>query len=420
MFILVFLFVLAAPAFAQLTDEQRQLNTASFETVWTTIRDTHWEKNPGGLNWQAVHDEFRPQIEAAASMDAARAVLRDMLGRLKQTHFAIFPFGPLDDAGSAEGGSAGAGFHFSLLDGHAIVTEVEAGSPAEQAGVKIGWEVLSAGGPEFPPVIAALHSDLALHELQIERAVLARLTGPPGTKRRFTFVDGGNARVALDLQLVAPRGDLAAFGNLPPSPVFFETHRIGNAGYIRFNTFLDLVRVMDAFGDAVTGCAKCDGIVIDLRGNPGGIGGMAMGMAGWLVDKPNLRLGTMLMRGATLNFVINPRPGAFTGPLAFLLDASSASTSEIFAGGLKDLGRARVFGTRSAAAALPSIIRKLPNGDGFQYAVANYISQGGQALESNGVTPDVEVQRTREGLLAGHDAVLDAALEWIAKQKGKP
>jgi carboxyl-terminal processing protease len=103
--------------------------------------------------------------------------------------------------------------------------------------------------------------------------------------------------------------------------------------------------------------------------------------------------------------------------VAILVDGSSASTSEIFAGGLKDLHRARIFGTLTAAAALPSVITRLPNGDGFQYAVANYISEGGQALEGNGVTPDIEVKLTREELLAGHDSVLDAALDWIRKQK---
>ena len=65
------------------------------------------------------------------------------------------------------------------------------------------------------------------------------------------------------------------------------------------------------------------------------------------------------------------------------------------------------------------MITRLPNGDGFQYAVANYISEGGQALEANGVIPDQEVKLTRETLLAGHDAVLDAALDWIRSQKDK-
>jgi len=128
----------------------------------------------------------------------------------------------------------------------------------------------------------------------------------------------------------------------------------------------------------------------------------------------------MLMRDTTLHFVVNPRAEVFKGPVAVLVDGSSASTSEIFAGGLKDLGRARIFGERTAAAALPSFIEKLPNGDGFQYAVANYISEGGQALEGNGVTPDTPVRLTREALLAGHDPVVDAAQQWIKEQRQKP
>jgi carboxyl-terminal processing protease len=125
----------------------------------------------------------------------------------------------------------------------------------------------------------------------------------------------------------------------------------------------------------------------------------------------------MYLRDTSIKFVINPRAEVFKGPVAILVDGSSASTSEIFAEGLKDLGRARVFGTRTAAAALPSIIEKLPNGDGFQYAVANYVSEGGKPLEANGVIPDVEVKLTRKALLAGHDPVVDAAVDWIKKQR---
>jgi carboxyl-terminal processing protease len=174
--------------------------------------------------------------------------------------------------------------------------------------------------------------------------------------------------------------------------------------------------VMGEFQGIIQDCTACSGLIIDLRGNPGGIGGMAMGMAGFLVNQPNQRLGTMQTRDVSLNFVINPRPVVFGGPVAVLIDACSASTSEIFAGGLKDLGRARVFGTRSAAAALPSVIERLPNGDGFQYAMANYISEGGEALEGNGVEPDVEVKLVRASLLAGHDSVVDAALSWMKKE----
>jgi carboxyl-terminal processing protease len=221
----------------------------------------------------------------------------------------------------------------------------------------------------------------------------------------------------LVLDLVEGRGNWAEFGNLPPQRVWYEDRRYGQVSYVRFNVFLDIPRVLPAFEKSIRECAPCDGVIVDLRGNPGGIAGMTMGMAGFLVNQPGQQLGTMYTRGAALKFVINPRVPVFTGPVAVLLDGTSASTSEIFAGGLQDLGRARVFGTRSAAAALPSIFTTLPNGDGFQYAIANYVSQGGKTLEGAGVTPDEEVKLTREGLATGHDAVIEAALAWIKKEK---
>src|SRR5262249_32758119 len=135
------------------------------------------------------------------------------------------------------------------------------------------------------------------------------------------------------------------------------------------------------------------------------------------INKPNQRLGTLTTRQGELKFVINPRLPSFGKPLAVLVDGTSASTSEIFAGGLQALGRARIFGTRTAGAALPSLIDQLPNGDAFQPPTANYVSEGGRTLEGNGVIPDVEVSPTREGLLAGHDAVLEAAVKWIGAQK---
>jgi carboxyl-terminal processing protease len=420
------LFFLALSLYGQpavnLAPGERQLNLDSFEKVWTTIRDKHWEKNPGGLDWQAIHAEFRPKVENAKNIDELRAILREMLGRLHQTHFGIFPTGIYQAIGDADAaGDGSSGIDLRLLDGQAVVTGVDPGSPAERAGVKPGWAIVNVKGRDVAAGIRELAADPTVPELMLTRALLARLSGPVGGKANVTFLDGAGRMVALDLDLVPSRGQLSRFGNLPEMRVWFESKRLdeapGRIGYVRFNMFLDLPRVMESFGKAVTDCEHCSGFIVDLRGNPGGIGGMAMGMAGYLVTQQGLRLGSMYTRDATLNFVINPRLGAFTGPLAILVDSGSASTSEIFAGGLKDLGRARVFGTRTAAAALPSVVERLPNGDGFQYAVANYISEGGKPLEGIGVQPDVDVKLSREALLAGRDSVVDAALEWIRKQR---
>ena len=411
---LILVLAAALPAFGQAAT---RLDLESFEKVWTTVRDKHWQAKPGGLDWQAIHDEYRPRVEKAASHDEARAVIQEMLGRLKQSHFAIIPavvYSVLDDEGEGPGVT---GIDARVLDGQAVVTGVDPGSAAEKQGVRPGWQIQSAGGKELKPVIDQALSNPAIHELQLTRAVLARLSGPVGGTLDVTFLDGAGKTVSLRMDLTPPRGALSAFGNLPAQHVWIENKRIGPTAYVRFNMFLDLPRVMAGFQQTVENCKACDGLIIDLRGNPGGIGGMAMGMAGFLVDKPNQRLGTMYTRDSTLNFVVNPRADVFSGPVAVLVDSCSASTSEIFAGGLKDLGRARVFGTRTAAAALPSAFERLPNGDGFQYALANYISQGGQPLEGLGVTPDVMIELTRPALLAGNDPVVDAAISWIRSQK---
>lgn len=375
---------------------------AAFDQVWTTIRDTHWQKDaPGGLDWNAIRAEYRPRVEAAKSTAEARAAMQEMLRRLKQTHFGIV--GGYSPSEEGEGGSGSTGIDLRVLDGEVVVTAVDPGSPAERAGVRPGWAIRSANGRAMtiPP----------LPELQLTRAMLARVSGPIG--RGITIVFD---QATLTLDLATPRGAQVDFGNLTGSRVWYEDRRIGSTAYVRFNLFLDIPRIIPSFDRTLKACAPCDGLILDLRGNPGGIGGMAMGMAGFLLEKPNQRLGTMFMRDATLNFVVNPRPPVFAGRVAVLMDGTSASTAEILAGGLQDLGRARIFGTRSAAAALPSILTTLPNGDAFQYAIAGYVSQSGKALEGAGVTPDVEVKLTREGLLAGHDAVLDAALDWIRKQ----
>ena len=218
-------------------------------------------------------------------------------------------------------------------------------------------------------------------------------------------------------QVSPHEGTLVHFGNLPESRLYFESRTLPDgAGYIRFNEFLDPATIMPKFEAALKGFARAPGVILDLRGNPGGIGIMAMGIAGFFIDKTGQKLGEMKMRQTTLQFVIFPRPETYAGKLAILVDENSASTTEILAGGLQDLKRARIFGTRTMGAALPSDIIRLPNGDGFQYAQASYTSVNGKILEGNGVTPDVIVRQTRESVLADHDLVIEAADNWITSQ----
>jgi carboxyl-terminal processing protease len=221
----------------------------------------------------------------------------------------------------------------------------------------------------------------------------------------------------------ATEGLPATVGNLPTMYVRVEseelrTKRNAKVGLIRFNVWMPLVDGL--VQQAVDRFREAKGIVIDLRGNPGGLAAMIMGISGHFMTerKP---LGTMKSREAELRFVANPRLVSATGqrvepyggPLAILVDSMTGSASECFAGGLQALGRARVFGQTSMGQALPAFFDKLPNGDVLIHATGDFVTANGTRLEGRGVIPDQMVPIVREELLAGRDGTLEAALAWV-------
>lgn len=405
-----------------LSDEARRLHLASFDMIWETIRDKHFDPALNGVDWQSVRDELRPKLEQAEDEQTAREIMSDMIDRLGQSHFGILPRAAYDSIREEERvtGDGVPGLHVRVVGNDALVVKVESNFPAEKAGVKPGWIIRSIRDQQIAPIlerVSKAYENSTQKPLRLAMAVEGRLRGPVGQTLPIEFVDGENQTRKLEIGLARPPGNPARFGNLPPMRVEFESKRLdGDIAYIAFNLFFDPSGLMPKIGEAVEQAIEAPGLILDLRGNPGGIGAMAMGIGGWFIPDKGRKLGTMITRDSRLNFVILPRPQVYSGPLAILVDGCSASTTEILAGGLQDLGRGRVFGTPTAGAALPSTIVRLPNGDGFQYAFANYIAEGGQALEGRGVLPDELVAPTREALLKQRDPVLQAALDWIRSQ----
>jgi carboxyl-terminal processing protease len=407
---------------ASLTEEQARLNLESFDTVWTTVRERHFDPELGGLDWDAVRAEFRPRVEKAATMREAQQAMQQMLQRLDHSHVAIMPGDVLEAMARPpqEGDLGVTGIDVRVLDGHAIVTSVAPGSPAAEGGVRPGWELARIGDEEIPPVLASVgeeFEDSTYHDLVLAEVVRARLVGPIGKSVALELLDGEGEARRLEIGHAEERGVRSDVGHLVGQYVHIESRRVEpEVGYISLNKFMNPAAVMPPFEKAIRSFADTRGVVLDLRGNPGGIIGMGMGLAGWFVDEKDRYLGKLILRETELKAIVFPRPGAYGGRLAILVDGLSGSTAEIFSGGLKDLGRARIFGSRSAGAALPSEIVKLPNGDGFQYVIADYISASGEQLEGVGVIPHVEVRPTREALLQGRDLVVEAALAWIGEK----
>jgi carboxyl-terminal processing protease len=392
--------------------ETQDLQLASFDQVWNTIHERHWDNEKAGAAWDRARAELRPQAEQAQTPEQVRPVMTKLLAMLGESHFTIIPaeaYDPMQNGG--EEGAAEPEFDFRILEGRAVVTRA-AGS------VQSGWILRCIERKETQPLIEKISAATPKRreaELIAWAVLHQKLSGAPNQTKSLTFVTGSGECKTLNVPLLAPR-HMAQFGNLPPLAMQVEFQRAGNVGWFRFNAFLDPEWLQERLGSAVQECAACTGFILDLRGNLGGLVQLAAATAAWFMPDQKA-LGTLTSRTGSLRLVVFPRQQRFTAKLAVLVDSLSVSSAEFLAAGLKDLGRARLFGEVTQGAALPSVVAKLPNGDRFQYAVADYISASGAAVEGAGVTPDVIVRPNRNDYLAGHDPALDAARQWIQSKE---
>ncbi|HUK89188.1 MAG TPA: S41 family peptidase [Blastocatellia bacterium] len=392
----------------------------SFEIVWRTVKDRHFDPNFGGVNWDQVKQKYLPRLDTLKTDDQFYSMLQEMLNELHESHFAIIPPEAVADE-SKDADTGGIGIDLRIIDGRAVVSRVDPDSTAAKAGITPGSIIESVGGAtvaDLTKPFEAVKGTETLKELREVRAVLAHTGGKPGSAVRITWIGAGDQMHDVSVERAKQPGEYSeAIGNFPAQLVEFESKRIaGDIGYIRFNIFV-MRPIMEQVRTAIRSMEAARGLIIDLRGNPGGFGGMAPGIAGMLVTE-QASLGVMKMRSGFQGMVAFPQPRPFRGPVVILMDGLSASTSEVFAAGLQELGRAVVVGQRSAGAALPSIIQKLPTGALFQYAIADFKTPKGVLIEGRGVTPDIEVKLTRAALLAGTDPQLDAAIEVINKRAG--
>ena len=399
----------------------------TFDAVWTIVRDSHFDPAFDRAAWDRVGTELRPKAIAATTAGELRGVLRDMLARLGLSHFAVIPATP-DSPTDHVDLAAEPGFDTRLIDGQLVVTSIEPDGGAAATGVHTGWIVDAIGGTPVAGPLAKVTEGAAPRIAQLEawRFAVTRLRGPYGSKVDVAFTDGTGAAVTKSIARRGERGEPVTVGSLPTmfvrvSSAARTTPGGRQVGVIGFNVWMTAV---DAeFQRAVDRYRSADGIVIDLRGNPGGLAAMVMGIAGHFTANRDT-LGVMKTKDSELRFNANPRlvdaaghrVEPYAGPVAILVDGMTGSASECFAGGMQSLGRARVFGQTSMGQALPALFDKLPNGDVLIHAWGDFVTGTGVRIEGRGVVPDQPVALTRAALLAGRDATLDAALAWFDSQ----
>lgn len=410
---------IAVAAPQPVTNEVRELRQKSFEKVWSTVNERHYDPTFGGVDWKGVRTVYEPKALAAVSDKEFYDVLRQMLGELKLSHFGIHP--PAAEMVAAQTGRGVTGIDVVLLDGVPVIDRVDAGSPAAKAGVRTGHVVSLIDGRSWKDLTSQVAAALAartvtdgMRKVYLERALEAAINSKPGTTLVLDVLGDRDIPQRFEVVRAPFTGEMSqAMGNFPPQEVVFESRMLpDNIGYLRFNMWV--IPQMAKLRKAMREFSSANGVIIDLRGNPGGVGGMAPGLAG-LLFKEKASLGSMRMRNGSTEFVAFPQPDPFQGKVVVLIDHGTGSTSEVFAAGMQETNRATLVGETSAGAVLPSVFEKLPTGYLFQYAISDYRSPKNILIEGRGVTPDIEVKQTRAALLSNRDIQLEEAVKLIPR-----
>lgn len=245
--------------------------------------------------------------------------------------------------------------------------------PAARAGVQEGDELLRV---DDTPVDAQMTSD----------AVVALIRGPVGTTVRL-----GLRRAALapaqELELTVERAEIRT-----PSMEWRILDAAPTVGYIRHTIFSE--RSPQEMEQAVAEllAAGADRFIWDLRGNPGGLVDSALSLADFWLDE-----GVVLIQesagGASRTFTSADGGPGLGYPLILIVDAASASASEIVAGALQDRDRARLVGERTFGKGSVQSIYELPDDSSLHVTSSQWFTPHRRMISGEGLAPDIAVKQ---------------------------
>jgi carboxyl-terminal processing protease len=382
-----------------------------FEKTWREIRDHYYDPRFNGVDWNAVHQRYLPLVESSTTDQDFYALMSQMTSELHDAHTRFSSPEQWRNYRKQQGVTVG--FSVDELDGKTVVTSVLPGSNAAHAGIDTGMVVVRVDGTPIGERIA----EVAKTRLpsSTERAtrwfVYNRVfAGSPGTSVNVALQrdDGSTfeATVAREVRYTPPDVETRVL----PS---------GNV-YIRFDIFQH--PVVKEFRQALEKFRDAPGLIVDLRSNGGGDLEVLLPIASYFFDKKTLFAKDSTRSGKPLSaygglfrlplqlYVGRSGSQLYSGPLTILVDSHSASSSEVFAGGMQDTHRAKIIGSQSCGCVLGIAKPRVMKGGGvLEMSEVLWFTPKGRRLEGTGIVPDQVVLPTVTDLQYKRDPVLAAA-----------
>ena len=259
------------------------LRIASYEAIWQTVNEQHYDSTFGGRDWTAIHDKYYDLVKHGEDEAGFLAIANRMLGELGLSHYSVF-------RAEQEGPSTGTvGLETRLLDGKAVITSIRDSYPAAKAGLREGYIVAAIDDVPVEMILSDSEKKALPNAAEwrrqsdMDRSIRDRLRGAPGTSVSLSFLDESDSLLRTTMLRTERPGKTILDKSLPPFFVEFQAKRIAdNIGYVSFSTFLPPVD--ERFEQAIDDMMDVRGLVLDIRGNPGGMHEVGESIAARLVQ----------------------------------------------------------------------------------------------------------------------------------------
>jgi carboxyl-terminal processing protease len=271
------------------------------------------------------------------------------------------------------GSFGGLGIEITLKDDVLTVVAPIEGTPAYRAGIHPGDRIVKIEG-------------ISTKDMQLTDAV-KRMRGKPGTKVVITIVrEGWTETKDFDITREQIRVQSVKSMQLEPGIEYVRLRQFQE------QTASDLEGALEKYSKD----NKIQGLIIDLRNNPGGLLTSSVEVAEKFLDGGRLVVYTEgRVRNQNMRFQANAKKVYSDFPIVVLVNQGSASASEIVAGALQDWGRAIVLGTQSFGKGSVQTIIPLSDGSGLRLTTAKYFTPKGRSIHGKGITPDIIVEQPK-------------------------
>lgn len=356
------------------------------ETDLDTLFAPFWE------TWQYVHDQYVDQpVDDTLLMQGAISGMLDSLG---DPHTGYMTPEEYQEATTPLDGSyEGIGAYVDVSGEFLTVISAMPGTPAEEAGLKAGDEVVKVNGEDVTG--------------QDPSVVLKSVKGPAGTDVTLT-IQRTDAEEFFDVTITRQQIELSSVTSKMLD---------GNIGYIYLSTFGE--NTTDELKEALQTLLAEDpkGLILDLRYNSGGYLTTAIEVISQFVPEGVVMI-EQQGNGEEITYEAEPGGLATEIPLVVLVNESSASASEITAGAIQDLGRGTIVGVTTYGKGSVQNWIPLENNQGaVRITIARWLTPDHHQINEVGLVPDVEVAITQENIDAEVDSQLGKAIEILSQSE---